>query len=218
MAFADHMKRHLNPPKSISDDNEWYLKATTEALNEWMMELETALMVPSLTVNGSCITPAGVTIPYTVPSAGYFVPKMLRFTLLEVKGAMWCGDAEKSFENLFDLVGTKIAMNFSKVIAVPALIGGQGIPALVTSHFKLAGSALVAWAKAMGAPMKEDPETATITPESFLEQESTLLLNAVKSIPPVPTPAIGDPIPATPVACPGGIFVGTIGVNFANAR
>lgn len=217
MSFAMWMKPKLNPDDKTAEDNEWYLKATTEALNSWMDELEIALMMPTLPINGSAITPVGVTVPVTVPAGAYFQPQGLRFTLQEVKDAMWTKDVNTSFINLFDLVADKITSNFNKVIGLPTLIGGCAKPQFITSHFAAYAIQLITWAEAQGAAMNADPNSEGITPESFLEQESAQLLAAVKSIPPMVATVVGDPIPATPVMCPAGVFTGTVGANFAAA-
>lgn len=213
MAFADFMKPHLNPTKEISKNEQWYINATCSSLNLWFEQLECVFMLPCLDVMGTVVTWAGVTSPLYAPKMGYFVPKRVRFTEKEVKDAMWCGDPNLSFINLFKLVGDKFSQNFNKAIATPLLIGGQAIPTLITEGFVAAGTALMAWAKSVGMA-KTGPK---MTPEDFLQKESDLLLQAVKTIPPVPAVVVGDPVMFMPVTTAAGTFTGTIGVNFAAA-
>ena len=199
MSFANFIKPQLNQK---TDDQEWYLRAVTNALNNYMTELETKLSVPSQNVTGTTIVPG--TPPVPTPIVGpiaYFIPTIQRFTFMEVKTAMWCGVGETSFINLFNLFGTKFALNFVNLQASPVL-EVAGIVTVPTVTFAPMAIQLIATAKGIGAAM---------TPETFADLESQFLAQAIATIPPIPVPLVGAGI------IPPGAFTGVATVSFATA-
>jgi hypothetical protein len=196
MSFANYIKPLLNQK---TDDQEWYLKAVTNSLNSYMSELETKLSVPTQQVEGTVIVPGSP--PVTTPLNGiiaYFIPTKQRFTFEEVKSAMWCGNGEQAFINLYNLFGQKFAANFITLQTSPILqiIGTVSIP---TTNFPTAAINLLNSARAIGSDM---------TPETFADLESKELENALISIPPIITPVTGTSL------TPPGTFTGEIIVSF----
>lgn len=208
MAFADYMRNSLNPTASVSKDMEWYIKATAAALNKWMVQLEGIFNAPTQAIDGTLVTWAGVSSALNLPAGGYFRSNLVRFSDKDVKDAMWCGDPNQSFINLFELVGNKIRQNFDSIWAAPAITGPAAKPMFITTHFIAYGAQLIAWAKARGAEMNAG--APALTPEEFLQHESDLLLQAVQNIPTAPTVLTG----VTPL----GVFTGTVNASLAMAQ
>lgn len=141
------------------------------------------------------------TPPITTPiidSIGFFVPKMTRFTLDEVKREMWCGDGTKAFVNLFNLFGRKFAENFNTLIATP-ILEVTGICNVPTETFEICATTFLETIRTIGK---------NITPEIFLEEESKYLGLAITTIPPIEVPLKGFGL------IPTGTFIGTATVIF----
>ena len=105
-----------------------------------------------------------------------------------------------SFINLFELIGRKIQMNFTRMTASAFVIGPDAPIVLNTAHFTAMGAALMAHVKA---------ENKTMNADRFLDLESEYICKAIKMILPMPTALTGT--------CMGGVFTGTIGGNLGRA-
>lgn len=200
MSFKRYMKRYINPTGAPKSD--FYVTATCRALNSYMGELERVHAVPQLYVNGMTVIPGtpAYTIPIVNNPVGYWRNNHVRFTPGEVKKAMWCGDPNTSFINLFELIGRKIQMNFTRMTASSFVIGPDAPIVLNTAHFTAMGAALMAHVKA---------ENKTMNADRFLDLESEYIRKAIKMILPMPIALTGK--------CMGGVFTGTIGGNLGRA-
>lgn len=199
MSFESHMRPHLNPPSGT--DLEFYVRGTTEALNRYMAELEVLFEEPLGRLNGTVIFPNGTTIPIVNVPAVHWKHNGIRFSLAEVKVAMWCNDGNMSFINLFNLIGQKICLNFTQVVASPYVVSPPMPVVLAPDAFATAGLQFRANLLSMGNGC---------TPESVLSLESSYIQQAVKMTLIVPTVMTG--------ACIlGGVFTGTAGGSFENA-
>lgn len=200
MSFKRYMKKYINPTGTPKSD--FYVTATTRALNQYMGELERVHAIPQLYVNGTTVIPG--TPVYTIPivnnPVGYWRNNHIRFTLGEVKKAMWCGDPSMTFINLFELIGRKIQLNFTRMTASAFIIGPDAPIVLNTEHFAAIGAAFIAHVKA---------ENKTLDADRFLDLESEYICKAIKMILPAPTVLTGT--------CMGGTFTGTIGGNLGRA-
>lgn len=186
--------------QSAETDPEWYIKATMNSLNSFMQELESKLSIPNQMITGTTIVPS--TPPVPTPISGplaYFLPTFQRITYSEIKTAMFCGDGRQCFINLFNLFGTKFAMNFVTLQASPVLqiVAVATIP---TTTFQPCAIELLETANAIGASM---------TPEIFVNLESTMLSTAIATIPPITIPCAGAGL------IPTGAFTGLITLNFS---
>lgn len=197
MSLETFLKPMLNNPSS--EDGEWYVKATYQALNLYMTQLESVLSIPNQMVNGVTTVPS--TPPVPTPVVGqyaYFMPTRQRFTYPEVKAAMFCGDANLTFPNLFNLFGTKFALNFMNLLAFPVL-NVTGTVILPTTSFMTCANELMLEARSVGAAM---------TPELFCQLESLYLQMAIQTIPPMVVPLLGVGL------IPTGSWVGTATIQF----
>lgn len=223
MSFEAKMKPKLNPKGD--QENDWYIKATMEAMNEYMEELEKTLSQYVLRVYGQAtfIVPASPPYPYVQVinsnERAAFVPMLLRFTYEEVKNAMWCGNIELSYYNLFTLFGNKLAANFLTVKTSPFIAGATVPPVWTTAHWGSLGFALISYAKSLGK---------FCTPEKFLAKQSELMYQGIKAtiaapcpcsgtVPPLQIqPLVGENavVPANVIPLPG-VFVGFVEASFA---
>ena len=171
MSFKAYMHKYLNPAGEVKPD--FYITATLNALNKYMQEIERMHSGPQYKVSGTIIYPGTppVTVTYS-GMTGYWVPKKKRFTYSEVKNALWCGDPNQCFINLFNLIGKKLADNFC-VMKGGAIIG-QAKVTLSVSHFAAVAAMFYARIKVLGAKM---------TPELFLDTESEYIKKAIKTSP-----------------------------------
>lgn len=201
MSFKRYMKRYINPTGEPKSD--FYVTATCRALNSYMGELERLHTIPQLYVNGTVVIPGTpvYTIPIVNQPIGFWRNNHVRFTPGEVKKAMWCGDPNMSFVNLFELIGRKIQMNFTRMAASPFIIGPDAPIVLNTTHFTAVGAALMAHVKA---------ENKTMNANRFLDLESEYICKAIKTILPMTTALTG-------MYLGGGTFTGTIGGNLGRA-
>lgn len=111
MSFYNHIMPLLGPGQE--DNSEFYVEAMTDALNNWLLEIEGVYSKPTFTVLGTVMQ--GTTpVPVNVTD-GFLIPIGLRFEKDEIKSALWCGDPSLSFINLFTTIGKKISQNFSIV-------------------------------------------------------------------------------------------------------
>ena len=195
MSFEYYMKPLLNQPP---DDTEWYVRATYTALNSYMEELEHIMEVPKLMVNGTIVVP-GAAATYISGPFAYFIPIHKTITFQEVKSAMWCGDGTMCFVNLFNLFGKKFKQTFITLQALPFLniTAAVNIP---TTTFETCAYEFLSNIKAIGPAMN---------PDIFLNLESTYLIKALTTIPPITVSCIGSSL------TPPGTFTGTVTVSFA---
>ena len=165
-----------------------------------MQELEAKLSIPNQMITGTTIVPG--TPPIPTPIAGplaYFLPTFQRITYPEIKTAMFCGDGRQCFINLFNLFGTKFAMNFVTLQASP-ILQIAAVATIPTPTFQTCAIQLLETANAIGAAM---------TPETFVNLESTMLSTAIATIPPITIPCAGAGL------IPPGAFTGVITLNFS---
>lgn len=195
MSFEYFMKPLLNQPP---DDTEWYVRATYTALNSYMEELEHIMEVPKLMVNGTIVVP-GAAATYITGNLAYFIPIHKTITFQEVKAAMWCGDGTMCFVNLFNLFGKKFVNTFKVLQALPFLniTASVNIP---TNTFEPCALEFLSNVRAIGPSMN---------PDIFLNLESTYLIKALTTIPPITVSCIGSSF------TPPGSFTGTVTVSFA---
>ena len=199
MSLETFLKPQLNQK---TDDPEWYIKATMNSLNSFMQELEAKLSIPNQMITGTTIVPG--TPPVPTPIAGplaYFLPTFQRITYPEIKTAMFCGDGKQCFINLFNLFGTKFAMNFVTLQASP-ILQIVAVATIPTPTFQECAIELLETANAIGAAM---------TPEIFVNLESTMLSTAIATIPPITVPCAGAGL------IPPGAFTGVATVSFTTA-
>lgn len=201
MSFATHMAKYLvvsdNPPM------DFYLQATTNALNAYMAELETIMTVPHLYINGTYVIPGSppVTVPLINHPVGFWRNNHIRFTLSEVKAAMWCGNPAMSYINLFTLIGQKISLNFNRLSAMPIINGPDAPVVLNTAHFAAIGLEFFNKLQILGK---------ALTPKMTYQYESFYIKKAIKLILPMPSALAG-------FCSYGGPFTGTIGGSLARA-
>lgn len=197
MSLKTFLKPLLNQ-RTKSDD--WYVRATLEAMNYYMQELENRLSVPNQNIVGTTVVPGTPPIPTPISGPiGYFIPTYQRFNYSEVKSAMWCGDGTRCFVNLFNLFGKKFADNFTNLRANPVL-QINGMVTIPTATFGHCGTELIETARAIGAAM---------TPDTFVSIESDFLATAISTIPPITVPVTGFGL------IPMGTFTGSAVINFS---
>ena len=219
MSFEQHMKPYINPPGNPEMD--FYIKGTTKALNKYMEELEDIFGKRQYLVTGTTILPNSPPTPVPVlNNFGYFVPNHVRISESEVKAALWCGDPNMSFINLFTLFGSKMSLNFTRVssspkgvvelqsaVGTPYVCNSMGIVTMSSAHYAMYGAQLMAAIRALGT---------ALTAEKFLQMESRYLQMAVKSTPPMPAFMIGKCLSNNGVVV-NGVFTGTLEANFVAA-
>lgn len=194
MSFEFYMKPLLKQPP---DDAEWYVKATHNALTSYLVELENKLSIPRQLVIGTVIVPGASPIPLSGPFA-YFTPMHQNISYTEVKSAMWCGDGTQCFVNLFNLLGKKFSMTFKTLQALP-ILGITAVATIPTITFETCALDFLSNVKAIGPAMN---------PDIFLNLESTYLIKALTTIPPISVMCVGTSF--TPL----GTFTGEITVSF----
>ena len=114
MSFATHIIPQLG--QSIEDDEEWYVKAMHQALNDYMADIEIAMNIPQFLITGTTTVPGTPPVPVPIVSPTAKVSNIhTRLVYEEVKAAMWCGDGNLTFPNLFKLFASKLMMNFMNV-------------------------------------------------------------------------------------------------------
>lgn len=195
------LQKYLKPLLyQTSDDNQWYLKATTDALNEYLNELVSILSKPCIMVSGVTTVPGTPPIPTPITgNLAYFVPSLQKLTFEEVKTAMWCGDGKQCFINLFNLFGTKFCNTF-KILNASPVLNASGMAILLPSTFGTCAINMLSEAAAIGSE---------INPDKFLELESRYLSLAIATIPPQIVPLVGVGL------IPSGLWTGNATVNFS---
>ena len=113
MSFANKIIPRLGQP---ADNREWYVNAIWTSLNEYMSDIETALTRPQFVITGTTTVPGVPPIPTPIIApVGMVSNKHIRLSYPEVKSAMWCGDGNLTFPNLFKLFASKLMLNFTNV-------------------------------------------------------------------------------------------------------
>lgn len=194
MSYSLLLKNYLS--SASFDDPEHYIKATHMAINGFLAELETRASIHMMLVNGTTTNHTSV-VPIIGPLAK-FEPLRIRCTYDEVKKALFCGDPNMSFFNLFDLIGSKITKNFS-VISINNVVIASTTTTLTHSTFKIGATSLLAETKVLGA---------TITPDIFGGLIDKNIKVSLNTIPPMIVPIAGSGV------TPPGVFTGTVTVSF----
>jgi hypothetical protein len=200
MSFADKIKPKLG--QSVEDDEEWYVKAMHEALNNYLADIETAMLRPQFLITGITTVPGSP--PYPVPitaSVAQVSNKHIRLNYNEVKAAMWCGDGNLTFPNLFSLFASKLMMDFNNVFSVTIVEATTVLAFEAMSTYNNYGRLFMNEIKAIGA-------SGAMTPEIFHDKMSLYLDTAFKSIPPVTMPLFGVGL------IPTGAFTGSVTITF----
>lgn len=224
MSFEIHMRPLINTQLRMDSENqdlEFYIRNTTKALNGYLLELEETFSKRQLLVTGATVLP--FTPPVTTPVMnrfGYFVPNHVRITEQEVKNALWCGDPNMSFINLFTLFGNKMGQNFNRVTsttrnvaelqaapAVPYVCNGIGVVNMTFAHYASYATQFIAATKALGTALDA---------YQFLSLESKYLRLAISTTPPCPTFISGLCLSTNGMVV-NGVFNGTLEANFAAA-
>lgn len=184
--------------------NDWYVKVVCESFNEYMKELEQRFKIPTQVISGTItqVTPAGVTVTIPYTTVGYLVSNKLRFTQLEIKKKMWCGDINLTFPNLFNLFAKKLERNFRlvKTKTIDVVKGSAKFRVSAIPSYTLQGSIFMTTIKGMatsGTPM---------TPEIFHTIWDKYMELALKGI----LPTLGS---FKGIAKSGGIFSGTVTIR-----
>lgn len=200
MSFAAKIKPKLG--QSVEDDEEWYVKAMHEALNKYLADIETAMLRPQFMINGITTVPGSPPYPVPVSSPVAQVSnKHIRLNYQEVKTAMWCGDGELTFPNLFKLFASKLMLDFTNIFSVTIVEGTTALVFEAMSTYNNYARLFMNEIKAIGA-------SGTMTPEIFHDKMSLYLDTAFKSIPPVTMPLVGVGL------IPTGAFTGSVTITF----
>ena len=199
MLFANHIIPRLG---KSADDQNWYVRAMMDSLNEYMQDIETAMNIPQFVIAGVTTVPGTppVPVPITAP-VGQVSNKHIRLTFPEVKGAMWCGDGSQTFPNLFKLFASKLMLNFNNAYSTTIISGITGFTFDAVTPFTTMGMAFMAEIMTIGA-------AGTMTPVVFHNTLDKYLNMAFKSILPITMPFFGAGL------VPTGAFTGSITIAF----
>lgn len=199
MKFADKIIPRLG---QSAENKEWYVNAIWTSLNEYIGEIESSLNRPQFQIVGTTTTPAGVDVPI-MSTTGQISNKHIRLTYPEVKSAMWCGDAKKTFPNLFKLIGEKISKNFGTIYST-TIVGGISQFSIKGADitYNTCGTAFMAEIWSLGQAGKMNPELFHNTLEKYLNM-------AFRTIPPIVVNFVGTGI------VPPGVFKGTANITFS---
>lgn len=199
MLFANHIIPRLG---QSAEDQEWYIRAMMDSLNEYMQDIETAMNIPQFLIVGTTTVPGTPPVPVPVSAPVGQVPnKHIRLTFPEVKAAMWCGVGSQTFPNLFKLFASKLMMNFNMATSSAIVTGTTGFTFDATTPFTSMSNAFMAEITAIGASGAMNPTLFHNTLDKYLNL-------AFKSIIPVTMPFIGVGI------VPTGAFTGSITIAF----
>jgi len=199
MSFADKILPRLG---QSAENKEWYVNAIWKSLNEYMIDIETALAKPQFTITGITTVPG--TPPVQTPvtcKTGIVSNKRTRLSYPEVKTAMWCGDGNMTFPNLFKLFASKLMLNFKTVYSNAIVTGITEFAFDATTVYSSMANSFMTEIKAIGAAGSMNPQTFHNTLSRYLDL-------AFKSIPPVVMSFNGKG------QVPTGAFVGTITIAF----
>lgn len=199
MLFANHIIPRLG---QSAEDQEWYVRAMCDSLNEYMADIEKAMMIPQFVITGITTVPGVPPVPTPVVSpTGQVSNKHIRLTFPEVKAAMWCGVGSQTFPNLFSLFASKLMLNFNNAYSTAIVTGTTMFAFDATTPFTTMGTAFMAEITSIGA-------AGGMNPTLFHQTFDRYLNLAFKSIIPVTMPFIGAGI------TPPGQFTGTITIAF----
>ena len=201
MSYYNRIKRYLNPIGEQESD--FYIKATESALKKYFKDLKRKFSdFPTFNINGT-VTVGNYSYPVTNIIAGKLsVPKVYNISYLTIKNALWTKVPENSFPNLFNEIGKNISKSFIFVNASPMVTGAIVPIKLSTSHFRAFGLAFMSKIKTIGKGL---------TPDIFHELLSEYIEKAIGAI----TPQI---ININGAWAGGGVFSGTVTVNFKNVK
>lgn len=199
MLFANHIIPRLG---QSADDQNWYVRAMMDSLNEYMQDIETSMNIPQFVITGVTTVPGAppVPVPITAP-VGQVSNKHIRLTFQEVKSAMWCGDGSQTFPNLFKLFASKLMLNFNNAYSTAIVSGLTAFTFDAVAPFTTMGTAFMTEIMSIGA-------TGAMTPVLFHNTLDRYLNLAFKSILPITMPYFGTGI------VPTGAFTGTITIAF----
>ena len=201
MSYYSKIKRHLKPVGEQESD--FYIKATQDALKRYFKELKRKLTVlPIFTITGTVVI-ANLSYAVTgVYGAKLSSLKMHNASYLNIKDALWTKIPNNSFPNLFSLIGKCISSSFTFVTGDPMVTGPSMPIMLSTSHFRSFGLAFMSKIKTIGKGL---------TPDIFHMTLSEYIEKAISAI----TPQV---ISLSGAWIGGGMFSGTVTVNFKNVK
>lgn len=201
MSFAQKIIPRLG--QSVENDAEWYVKAIHQSLNEYMADIETAMNIPQFLIVGTTTVPSTPPVPVPISAPVAKVSnKHIRLTYDEVKAAMWCGDGNLTFPNLFKLFASKLMLNFTNVYDNSIVGALSAFTFDAINPFNNIANMFMTQIKSIGA-------TGTMTPEIFHNTLSTYLDMAFKSIIPSTTAFVGAGL------IPSGAFTGSVTITFS---
>lgn len=200
MSYYNKIKKYLNPVGEQESD--FYINATEDALKEYFKELRRVFIKSLFLLNGKVST--GIFSYPIIGAKGGMVLSSKLFTpsALNIKTALWTTPAENGFPNLFDEIGLSITKSFTEVSADGSVMSPPVPIVLTTTHFKSFGTMFMSKIKTIGQDL---------TPDVFHQTLSEYIELAIKNIPPMSIPITGAWIT-------GGVFTGTVSVNFKNAK
>lgn len=199
MSFANKILPRLG---QSAENEEWYVNAIWKSLNEYMVDIETAMAKPQFTIAGITTVPGAppVQTPVTCMT-GQVSNKHIRLSYPEVKAAMWCGDGNMTFPNLFKLFASKLTKNFTNAYSTTMVTGITGFVFDATSVYSSMANTFMAEIKTLAA-------SGTMNAKTFHNTLSRYLDLAFKSLPSVVMTFNGMG------QMPTGPFVGTITIAF----
>lgn len=199
MSFANKILPRLG---QSAENEEWYVNAIWNSLNEYMGDIETAMARPQFTIAGITTVPGTPPVPTPVTCmTGQVSNKHIRLSYPEVKTAMWCGDGNMTFPNLFKLFASKLMLNFTNAYSTTIVTGITGFVFDATTVYSSMGTAFMTEVKTLGA-------AGSMNAQTFHNTFSRYLDLAFKSLPPVVMSFNGMG------QVPPGAFVGTITIAF----
>lgn len=199
MSFADKIIPRLGQQP---DNNEWYVNAMYQSLNEYMSDIENVMTKPQFIITGITTIPGTPPIPTPISAkVGQVSNKHIRLTYQEVKSAMWCGDGKMTFPNLFKLFASKLMLNFTTAYSSTVVSGTTAFTFDAITPYTTIGTSFMTEITGLGA-------TGSLTPEIFHNTLSRYLDLAFKSIIPVTMPFVGMGL------VPTGQFTGSIVIAF----
>lgn len=199
MSFANKILPRLG---QSAENQEWYVNAIWNSLNEYMGDIETAMARPQFTIAGITTVPGTPPVPTPVTCmTGQVSNKHIRLSYPEVKTAMWCGDGNMTFPNLFKLFASKLMLNFTNAYSTTIVTGITGFAFDATTVYSAMANTFMAEVKTLGA-------AGTMNAQTFHNTFSKYLDLAFKSLPPVVMSFNGMG------QVPPGAFVGTITIAF----
>jgi hypothetical protein len=200
MSYYNRIKKYLNPVGE--QDSDFYIKATKDALDKYFKDLRKSFSSSSFKLNGTVVI-GNYSYPIVdMPGGNVVSTKILTPNELNLKTAMWTTPPENCFPNLFDEIGLSISRSFTFVSGQPSVSGPMMPLALNTSHFRAFGLQFMAKIKTIGQNLNAD---------IFHQTLSEYIEKAIKMITPMTIPISG-------IWIAGGMFSGTVMVNFNDAR